>query len=115
MKLCVSSQGPDLASHVDCGFGRARFFIIHEEETGTFDVVDNKENKEAPRGAGIKAATAVARAGCDWVICRHIGQDALAVLKDAGVRVAAVVSGKVSDVFRMFREGELEEIDHALS
>jgi len=113
MKICVTSQGPDLASEVDPRFGRAKFFIIYNDEDETFEVVDNTQNKEASGGAGIQAASTVAENDCDWVISGHMGPKALAVLQEAGVSVATGASGKVSDALRAFREGELEETEEA--
>ena len=113
MKICVTGQGPDLASQVDPRFGRAAFFIIYEDEKETFEVVDNSENKKASGGAGIQAATTVAEKECDWVVSGHMGPKALSVLQEAGIDVATGASGKVSEALRAFREGELDEIDEA--
>ena len=41
MRICVTSRGPDLSSEVDPRFGRARYFIIRDEETETYEAVDN--------------------------------------------------------------------------
>jgi len=113
MKICVTSQGPDLASQVDPRFGRAAFLIIYDEDEQTFEVVDNSENKQASGGAGIQAATTVAEMECDWVVSGHMGPKALSVLKDAQVSTATGASGKVNDALRAFREGELEEVEEA--
>ena len=113
MKICVTSQGPDLASQVDPRFGRAQFLIIYDEDEDSFEVVDNSENKQASGGAGIQAATTVAEKECDWVVSGHMGPKALSVLKDAGVSVATGASGAVSDALRAFREGDLEEVEEA--
>ena len=52
MKICVTSQGPDLSSAVDPRFGRARYFIIYDEETESFEAIDNEQNVSAACGAG---------------------------------------------------------------
>jgi len=113
MKICVTSRGPDLSSEVDPRFGRARYFIIHDEETDTYEVVDNEQNVNAGGGAGVQSATVMAEKGCQWVISGHMGPKALSVLKQAGIRVATGASGKVSDAFVAFKEGKLQEIDAA--
>lgn len=113
MKICVSSQGPDLTANVDPRFGRARFFIIKDEDTGQYEVVDNEQNVNAAGGAGIQAATTVAEKGCDWVISGHMGPKALSVLKEAGIRVATGASGKISDALQDFKNDDLEEIESA--
>jgi predicted Fe-Mo cluster-binding NifX family protein len=113
MKICVTSQGPDLASKVDPRFGRARFFIIYDDEEETFEVMDNEQNVNAAGGAGVQAATDVAGQGCEWVVSGHMGPKALSVLQEADIQVATGASGKVSEAIRQFEEGELEEVDEA--
>ena len=113
MKVCVTSQGPEMDSQVDPRFGRARYFITQDDEDDSYDVIDNAENKNAAGGAGISAATIVADMGCDWVISGHMGPKALSVLKDAGVRVATGASGTVKEALKAFQDGELEEAEDA--
>jgi len=113
MKICVTSRGPDLSSEVDPRFGRARYFIIRDENADTFEVVDNQQNVNAGGGAGVQSATTVAAKGCEWVVSGHMGPKALSVLKEAGIRIATGASGKVSDALAAFRAGELPEINAA--
>jgi predicted Fe-Mo cluster-binding NifX family protein len=113
MRVCVTSKGPDLSSDVDPRFGRASYFIIHDDEAGSDEVVDNEQNVNAAGGAGVQSATTVAEKGCDWVVSGHMGPKALAVLKEAGVRVATGASGTVADALQAFSEGGLDEISDA--
>lgn len=113
MKICVTSRGQDLSSEVDPRFGRARFFIIYDDESEKYEAVDNEQNVNAGGGAGIQSATTVAEKGCQWVVSGHMGPKALAVLKEAGIRVATGAAGKVAEALRSFKEGELEEIEAA--
>jgi len=59
MKIAVTSKGTDLKSQVDQRFGRAAYIIIVDHETLEFEVIDNSENVNAFKGAGIQAATAI--------------------------------------------------------
>jgi predicted Fe-Mo cluster-binding NifX family protein len=113
MIICVTSQGPDLSSDVDPRFGRARFFILHDDESGEYEVVNNEQNVNAAGGAGIQSATTVAEKGCDWVVSGHMGPKAMSVLQEAEIRVATGASGKVSDAIQAFKNDELEEVDNA--
>jgi len=113
MKICVTSQGSDSVSPVDPRFGRARFFMIYDDETDTFEAVDNQQNVDAAGGAGAQSATTVAEKGCQWVISGHMGPRAMSVLKEAGVRVATGATGTVADAIREFKEGELKGVDAA--
>lgn len=113
MKVCVSSQGPNLASEVDPRFGRARFFVIYDDEADTSEVVDNAQNVNAGGGAGVQSATTIAGKGCQWVISGHVGPKAFSVLNTAGIRVATGASGKVADALEQFKEGKLQSADGA--
>ena len=111
VKICITSQGPDLNSEADPRFGRAKFFIIYDDETETFEVVDNQQNVNAAGGAGIQSATAVAEKGCQWVLSGHIGPRAMSVLQTAGIRVATGATGTVSNVLQDFTAGKLQEAE----
>lgn len=109
MKLCITSQGTELSSPVDERFGRARYFIIYDDETNQFEVIDNEQNVNAAGGAGVQAATTVADAGCQWVISGHMGPKALSVLRAAEVKVAVGAAGTVAEAVADFRKGRLDE------
>jgi predicted Fe-Mo cluster-binding NifX family protein len=63
MKVAVTAKGKMLESEVDPRFGRAAFFLIVDTESFDFEVVDNSENLNAFKGAGIQAATAISKKG----------------------------------------------------
>lgn len=113
MKICVTSQGPDLAANVNPRFDRARFFILHDDETGQYEVVDNKQNVNAAGGAGIQSATTVAEKDCEWVVSGQIGPRAFSVFQEAGIRVATGANGRVADVLQDFKSGRLKEANAA--
>ncbi len=113
MKICFTSAGPDLSSEVDPRFGRARYFIIYDDETQQHEVVDNEQNVNAAGGAGVQSATTVAEMGCQWVVSGHMGPRAMSVLKEAEVRVALAPSGTVAEAIEQFNSGELEEAGSA--
>lgn len=111
MKICVTSQGPDLSAQVDQRFGRAKYFIIYDDETGSHEAVDNQQNVRAAGGAGVQSATSVAEKDCKWVISGHMGPKAMSVLREAGIRVATGAADSVSDAIRDFKDGKLKEAD----
>ncbi len=61
MKIVVTAQGSNLDSPVDPRFGRARYFLLIDTDTGQFTAHDNVQNLNAPQGAGIPAAQTVAQ------------------------------------------------------
>lgn len=113
MKLCITSQGDDLSADVDPRFGRARYFIVYDDETEDYEVVDNEQNMNAAGGAGVQSATNVVDMGCDWVISGHMGPKALSVLKAGDVKIAVGAEGRVEEAIQAFRDGELEEVEDA--
>ncbi len=60
MKVAVTSSGKTLDSPVDPRFGRAAYFLIVDTDSLEFEVVDNTDNINAFKGAGIQAAVRVA-------------------------------------------------------
>ena len=63
MKIAVTSKGTDLDDPVDPRFGRAAYILVVDSETFDFDVLDNNENVNAFKGAGIQAARMVSDKG----------------------------------------------------
>jgi predicted Fe-Mo cluster-binding NifX family protein len=59
MKIAVTSTGKNLESPVDPRFGRAAYILIVDADTLEFEVLDNAENVNAFKGAGIQAATLI--------------------------------------------------------
>ena len=42
MKLIITAQGPESTDQVDPRFGRARWFIVYDDQTGGFAAVGNR-------------------------------------------------------------------------
>jgi len=59
MKIAVTSTGKDLESPMDPRFGRAAYILIVDTDTLDVEVLDNTENVNAFKGAGIQAATMI--------------------------------------------------------
>jgi len=113
MKVCITSQGDDLSAEVDTRFGRARYFVIYDDETEEFEVVDNQQNMNAAGGAGVQSGTNIVDKGCDWVISGHIGPKGLSVLKAGGVKIAIGAEGTVEEAIQAFKDGKLKRVDDA--
>jgi predicted Fe-Mo cluster-binding NifX family protein len=107
MKLAVTSQGDHLQSPLDPHFGRARFFLVVDTETGAFSAIDNGVNLDAAQGAGIQAGKRIAELGVEGVITGHAGPNAFSALQAAGVTVHTGASGTVADAVEQFKAGML--------
>ncbi len=113
MKVAVTSKGKDLDSEVDPRFGRAAYILIVETEDDTFKVMDNSENVNAFKGAGIQAAASVGDSGAEVLLTGYCGPNAYKTLNAAGIRVANDVSGTVSEAVIAFKSGRVAFAEEA--
>ncbi len=107
MKIAVTSTGTDLESAVDPRFGRAAYILIVDSETLVVEVLDNKENVNALKGAGIQAATMASDKGANVLLTGFCGPNAFKALKAAKIGVANDATGSVKDAVKAYLEGKL--------
>ena len=105
--IAITSQGDKLDSPVDPRFGRARGFIIYNEENGKASYIDNSQNLNAMQGAGVQAAKNVTDAGVSTLITGHVGPKAFTALKAADVTIYTGATGTVSETLELYRKGKL--------
>lgn len=108
MKIAVTAQGRELNSPVDPRFGRAKFFMVVDTETGEFSVTDNAQNLNAAQGAGIQAGSNVVKLGVEAVITGHVGPKAFTTLQAGSVKIYTGASGTVADAIEQFKAGTLK-------
>ena len=113
MKIAVTSQGTDLDAQVDPRFGRAAYILIVDSETFAFEVLDNKENANALKGAGIQAGTMVNDKGAEVLLTGFCGPNAFKVLKAVNIGVANDASGTVREAVTAYLDGKLPLADKA--
>jgi predicted Fe-Mo cluster-binding NifX family protein len=113
MKIAVTSTGQDLDSPVDPRFGRAAYILIVDADTMAFEVVDNAENVNAFKGAGIQAASLICDKQAEVLLTGFCGPNAFKALEAAGIKVAADVSGTVRQAVAAFVDGKVETVTAA--
>ncbi len=113
MKIAVTSKGTDLDSEVDPRFGRAMYILIVDSETFDFEVLDNKENVNALKGAGIQAATMVSEKGAEVLLTGFCGPNAFKAMKAAKIGVANDAEGSVRGAVKAYLDGKLALSDKA--
>ena len=113
MKIAVSSQGTGLDSQIDSRFGRAAYLLIIDTANAGIEVLDNSENLNAFKGAGIQAAAMVSDSGAEVLLTGYCGPNAFKTLQAAGVKVANDVNGTVRDAVNAFSEGKISFTDSA--
>jgi len=112
MKVAVSSAGPGMESFVDMRFGRCPYFVVVDTETGEHTDIPNTA-AEAGSGAGIGAATAIAKAGAEAVLTGNVGPNAIRALQQLGVKVYQAPGGTVKDAVDQFVSGACPELTGA--
>ena len=113
MKIAITSLGQDLNSQVDPKFGRAAYILIVDTVDNRVEVLDNSENINAFKGAGIQAAAMVSKQGAEVLLTGYCGPNAYKTLQAAGVKVVNDVTGKVKDAVEALIEGKVEFADSA--
>lgn len=107
MKIAVTAAGVEIDSPVDPRFGRAAYVLVIDTDSMSFEILDNQENKNALKGAGIQAASMISDHGADILLTGHCGPNAFKALKAAGIGVANHVSGTVREAVDAYLKGKM--------
>ncbi len=113
MKIAVTAKGTTLDVEIDPRFGRAPYIIIVDTETMAFEAMDNSENVNAFKGAGIQAATMVADKGAEVLLTGYCGPNAFKTAQAAGMKVVNDITGTVNEVVQNFLDGNVKYSDSA--
>ena len=113
MKVAITSQGKELSSEIDLRFGRAKWIIVVDTETGEFQLQDNVVNLNAVQGAGIQTGQNIANLGVEAVITGNIGPNAFKTLNAAEVKMFLAQKQTVRQALDLFKVGKLKEVDGA--
>jgi len=113
MRLAVSAKGDTISSDVDQRFGRCKFFLVYDTETGETEVHSNEVNLNAEQGAGIQSASNAAKFGVEVVLTGHVGPNSFRTLSVAGIRVYTGLNGTVEQAIKQFTAGELTPVESA--
>ncbi len=107
MKIAVTATGTGLDSAVDPRFGRAPYILIVDSATMALEALDNHENMNALKGAGIQAASMLSKHAAEILLTGHCGPNAFKALKAAKIRVANNATGSVREAVQAYLEGNL--------
>jgi len=113
MKLAITSQGTDINSAIDQRFGRAAYIAVVDSETMDFEVLDNNENLNRLKGAGIQAAVMISKAGAGVLMTGFCGPNAVKTLNSAGVKIISDAKGTVKDAVELFNSGKFSYTEEA--
>ncbi len=115
MRIAVTSKGTDIHAAVDPRFGRAAYILIVDSESPDVEVIDNRKNADAFKGAGIQAAAGLSDRRVDVLLTGYCGPNAFKTLQAAGIQVAndANTFGTVEEAVEAFTRGRLPFISEA--
>jgi len=113
MKIAITAQGKELSSEIDLRFGRARWIIVADSETGDFAAHDNVVNLNAVQGAGIQTGQNIANLDVEVVITGNVGPNAFKTLNTAGVKIFLAEKQTVQNAIDSLKAGKLKEVDQA--
>ena len=108
MKIAISARGPNSYSDVDERFGRAYWFLIYDDEDGSWMPIDNSANREKAKGAGSSTAEMLKEFGVEQVLTGETGPKAYRVLSQAGINICHGMVGVVRDVLEDWRNDSVE-------
>lgn len=107
MKIAITSKGQDLDAEVDPRFGRAAYLIVVDSDTMAFEVLDNSQNVNALKGAGIQAARAISEKKAAVLLTGYCGPNAFQALKAGNIQVASDASGTIREAVAAYLRGDL--------
>jgi predicted Fe-Mo cluster-binding NifX family protein len=113
MRVAVTAKEASVDSLVDQRFGRARYLIVVDTETGDTEVHDNEVNLNAVQGAGIQTAQNAARLNVEAVLTGHLGPNAFRTLSAAAIAAYTGLQGTVGQAIEEFKDGRLNPVDSA--
>ena len=113
MKVAVTSQGKELSSEIDPRFGRAKWLLLVDTETGVSGAYDNTVNLNIAQGAGIQTGQNIVNLGAEAVITGNVGPNAFRTLNAANVKVFLSKAKTVQEAVGSFEAGELNEVKQA--
>lgn len=113
MIVAVTAKGMQLSDEVDPRFGRAPYILIVDTETMEYKSLDNSENVNAFKGAGIQAATMVADKGAEVLLTGYCGPNAFKTVQAAGMKVVSDVTGTVEEAVETFLAGNAQYSESA--
>jgi predicted Fe-Mo cluster-binding NifX family protein len=113
MKIAVTAEADQLTNQIDFRFGRAKYLIVVDTDTGDFKAHDNSVNLNAAQGAGIQTGSNIANLGVEAVITGNVGPNAFKTLNAAGVKIFLAEKQTVQEAIDSFKAGKLKEVNKA--
>jgi predicted Fe-Mo cluster-binding NifX family protein len=95
MRTVITAESADLQAKFDLRFGRAAYFCVVDENSGTTEFFENPYI-EASNGAGTKVAEKMVELKVDKVISGDFGPKAKDLLQEFNIQMVILESGDTS-------------------
>lgn len=106
MKIAITAEGKTPDANVDPRFGRCKYFLIFDADSGNFEAIENP-NGQNSGGAGIQSGQLIVSKGVEVILTGNMGPNAFQVIQSAGIKVMTGVSGKISEALEAYKSGRL--------
>lgn len=105
--IAISAAKKSLDVPVEGLFGRSRFFILADPDTGDWEALDNLPNLSATQLIGVTTARSLVRKNIKTVMTGKCGAKAFEELRSAGVQVILDTKGTVRQALERLIRGEV--------
>lgn len=112
MKIAFTSTGKTMDSQIDPRFGRTEFFIVFDDTTNNFEVIDNSAVKNDAHGAGTATAQKMFELKPDVLITGNgPGETAAKALKSLNMRIfVGAADTTIAEAYQNFKDNKLSEL-----
>jgi len=113
MKIAITAHGIDCHATVDTRFGRTDYFVLYDQDCGSWDFLPNTQSREAAHGSGIHSGQVLANNGTKVLITGYVGPKAFRVLQAQKIDMYSLgeLTGSVAEALEAFRSGKLMPIN----
>ena len=111
--IAFPSAGNDENAVLDLRFGRAKNFVLYNENTKTFSVVENTQNMQANQGAGIQSAQNILDNNASVLISGNCGPKAFRVLNAAQGQIFFAEAKPIIELLQDYQQGLLKKAESA--
>jgi predicted Fe-Mo cluster-binding NifX family protein len=107
MSICITADTAYISGRTCEYFGRCKYFIFIEPDTGRHEIVQNTD--ACLNNAGIRAAKKVLEHRPSAIVTGRIGKNALHALRQAGIAVFISGNTTVREALDSYRAGKLKK------
>lgn len=109
MKICLCGQGNSPEKPISPVFGRCPYFLIYDDQTNSFSVIENSSQEEA-HGAGTNAAQFIINARVDVLVTNALGPKARLVIDKSSIQVYKQSGQTPQAALSLYQAGKLEKL-----